>query len=78
MKYLLLVLAIVVLVWLIRGARRRGMPPARPERQDGVQPMVACRHCGVHLPAHEALPGRGGEFCGEAHRAEYEKQHPVG
>lgn len=78
MKYLLLVLAIVALVWLIRGARRRDVPPAQPPRPGGVQPMVACRHCGVHLPAHEALPGRGGEFCGEAHRAEYEKQHPAG
>lgn len=78
MKYLLLVLAIVALVWLIRGARRRDAPSARPERTGDVQPMVACHHCGVHLPAHEALPGRGGVFCGEAHRAEYEKQHPAG
>lgn len=77
MKYLLLVLAILVLVWLIRGARRRDAPPARAERSGDVQPMVACLHCGVHLPAHEALPGRGGVFCGEAHRAEYEKQHPA-
>ncbi|MGD9833667.1 MAG: PP0621 family protein [Piscinibacter sp.] len=78
MKYLLLVLAIVALIWLIRGARRREAPPAKPQRDVGVQPMVACKHCGVHLPAHEALPGRGGVFCGEAHRAEYEKQHPSG
>lgn len=78
MKYLLLLLAIVALVWLIRGARRREAPPAEPRRDAGVQPMVACQHCGVHLPAHEALPGRGGVFCGEAHRAEYEKQHPSG
>lgn len=76
MKYVLLVLAIVALVWLIRGARRREVPPAKPKHDAGVQPMVACRHCGVHLPAHEALPGRGGVFCGEDHRAEYEKQHP--
>jgi uncharacterized protein len=78
MKYLLLVLAIVVLVCLIRGARRREVPPPKPPRDAGVQPMVACRHCGVHLPAHEALPGRGGVFCGEAHRAEYERRHPDG
>lgn len=77
MKYVLVVLAIVVLIWLVRGARRRAMPPpARPQGEGAAQPMVACLHCGVHLPAHEALPGRGGVFCGEAHRAEYEKQHP--
>ena len=54
-----------------------GAGPAQPA-QSGAEPMVACRQCGVHLPQHEALPGRGGVFCGEAHRAEYEKQHPAG
>ncbi|TXC66825.1 hypothetical protein FSC37_16510 [Piscinibacter aquaticus] len=77
MKYLLLVLAVVALVWLVRGKRRGDAPAARPQRDAEVQPMVACRQCGVHLPAHDALPGRGGVFCGEAHRAEYEKQHPA-
>jgi uncharacterized protein len=35
--------------------------------------MIACAHCGVHLPRDEALPGRGGVFCGDAHRAAYEQ-----
>ncbi len=77
MKYLLLLLAVVALVWLLRGARHR-VPPPQPPSAASPQPMVACRLCGVHLPQHEALPGRGGVFCGEAHRAEYEKQHPLG
>ncbi len=38
--------------------------------------MVACAHCGVHLPRDEALPGRGGVFCGEPHRTAYEQGHP--
>ena len=37
--------------------------------------MLACAQCGVHLPRDEALPGRGGVFCGEAHRADYEQAH---
>lgn len=80
MKFLLLVLAVIVLVWMLRGARRREdpSPPKPPRTGSGAEPMVACRQCGVHLPQHEALPGRGGVFCGEAHRAEYEKQHPAG
>ncbi len=79
MKFVLLILAVLALVWMLRGARRRdeSAGPAQPA-QSGAEPMVACRHCGVHLPQHEALPGRGGVFCGEAHRAEYEKQHPAG
>jgi uncharacterized protein len=78
MKFVLLVLAVLALIWLIRGARRPG-PPARPTaapEEGKARPMVACQHCGVHLPQHEALPGRGGVFCGEAHRAAYEQQHP--
>jgi uncharacterized protein len=79
MKYLLLVVAVFVLLWLLRGARNRRMPP--PERRADARaapplPMVSCAQCGMHLPQHDALPGRGGVFCGEAHRAEYEREHP--
>lgn len=79
MKYLLLILAVMVLIWLLRGSRR--VPPSearKPSRGADAQTMVVCAQCGVHLPRGEALPGRGGVFCGEAHRAEYEKQHPQG
>jgi uncharacterized protein len=78
MKFVLLLLAVLVLIWLLRGARRPGpgVPPKTGPEADQAQPMVACQHCGVHLPRHEALPGRGGVFCGEAHRAAYEQQHP--
>lgn len=78
MKFVLFVLAVLLLVWLLRGARRAGEPPGPKSGPEDAraQPMVACQHCGVHLPRHEALPGRGGVFCGEAHRAAYEQQHP--
>jgi uncharacterized protein len=81
MKFIILILAVLALVWLVRGARGRVVPPASPPASDsgkGPLPMVACQQCGMHLPRDEALPGRGGVFCGEAHRAAYEKQHPVG
>ncbi len=77
MKALLVLLAIVVLVWLIAGSLRRRLPPAAPKGRAGApQPMLQCAHCGLHLPRDEALPGRGGVFCGEPHRAAYEKAHP--
>ena len=73
MKILLFLVVVFVLLWLLRGAtagRRRGgaaRPPQAP------QEMIACAYCGVHLPRDEALPGRGGVFCGDAHRTAFEK-----
>ena len=81
MKFLLLVLAVVALLFLLRGSRRRnGAPPAErstPAPDAELPSMVTCAHCGVHLPPNEALPGRGGVFCGEPHRSAYEKAHPT-
>jgi uncharacterized protein len=73
MKILLFLVVVFVLLWLLRGAttRRRGGNAAPPPQ--APQEMIACAHCGVHLPRDEALPGRGGVFCGDAHRAAFEK-----
>jgi uncharacterized protein len=30
--------------------------------------MVACAHCGVHLPVNEAVKDGELHFCGEPHR----------
>ncbi|HUG24602.1 PP0621 family protein [Piscinibacter sp.] len=78
MKYLVLILIVVVVLWLAR-ASRRVPPPSAP--RGGAQPpkkeaMLECAQCGLHLPRGEALPGRGGVFCSDAHRADYEKAHP--
>ena len=78
-RVLLLLAVVVAVLWLARGGMRRdagrgdpaspSTPPARPQREE----MVACRQCGLHLPRSEALPGRGGLFCSEAHRAAVEQ-----
>jgi len=78
MKFLLVVLAFVILAFLLRnswrsrggGTPRREQPPAAPRE------MLSCAQCGLHLPRDEALPGRGGVFCSEAHRSAYERAHP--
>ena len=78
MKFLLLLLAVFVLLWMLRGSLRRRMPPPRADvpPADAPQPMLRCAHCGLHLPRDESLPGRGGVFCDAAHRAAFEKAHP--
>lgn len=79
LKFVLLIAVVLGVLFFIRGQRRVPPPPPRPPREDGAaRPVVACAQCGVHLPRDEALPGRGGVFCGEAHRAEYERSHPAG
>ena len=60
-----LVLAFVAYM-VIKGAVRRGRPPAAGERPP--EHMVACRHCGVNLPRSEALEEDGRFYCGEEHR----------
>jgi len=72
MKILLFLVVVFVLLWLLRGATSRRRGSAAPPPQ-APQEMIACAHCGVHLPRDEALPGRGGVFCGDAHRTAFEK-----
>ena len=78
MKYLLLLGIVFAVLWLTRSLRKPA-PPTKPEAGDrasrsGKDVMVACDLCGVHLPRREALPGRGGVFCSEAHRSTFERQ----
>ncbi|KQW40178.1 PP0621 family protein [Rhizobacter sp. Root404] len=82
MKFLLFLVAVLVLLWLLRGSvrrLRRPPPSARPptDAESGPQAMLRCAECGLHLPRDEALPGRGGVFCGAAHRTAYEQAHPL-
>lgn len=76
MKYLLLLLVLAVLIFMLgakRGRAARREPEARPAKPPGQpQAMLRCAECGMHLPANEALPGKGGVFCSSAHRTSFE------
>lgn len=74
MKFLVLIAVVIAVLWIARSAarRRRGGRAAPPPTREA---MVECSVCGLHLPSSDALPGRGGVFCCEAHRAEYERAH---
>ncbi len=67
-RLLVLILLVVAAVWLVRRALRSqvskqvmGQKTAAPDE------LVACAHCGVHLPRAEARPGAGGLYCSEEH-----------
>lgn len=67
-RFLLLLVALFVLIWLVRGAlgrRKGGEAPAKSAR--GEAELVRCAHCGVHLPRGEARTADGRDYCSEEH-----------
>ena len=76
MMKLLLLLAVLAGFFYVMGAKRSR--PRDPEQRKPPPPpaspraMLSCAECGMHLPADEALPGKGGVFCSAAHRASFE------
>lgn len=81
MKYLILLVVILVVAWWT--VSRRNGPPAESSRESDASPrakdrqrevvppqtMLVCAHCGLHLPAAEAvLDADKNPFCTEAHR----------
>lgn len=70
MKYLLL-LAVVAIGVLWLAATRRQLPPSGRRRSRSAKPpaILACVHCGVHLPEDEVVrDGAGRPYCGAVHR----------
>jgi uncharacterized protein len=68
LKLVIVVVAVLVLAWLLfgrRGVVGRGSGRSAPREVEG---MVACAHCGVHLPASEAVRQGALHYCGTAHR----------
>jgi uncharacterized protein len=54
-----------------RPERRAPSPGANGRSKGGsarLEEMIACRHCGVFLPASDALQGREGRYCSVEHR----------
>lgn len=73
MKYLIVLAVVAVAIWIWRNNRREEIraakpPPQRPARVGQPEAMVRCAHCGMHLPAVDAVAGRSGSYCTPAHR----------
>lgn len=79
MKFVIFVVAIVLLLWLVFGRRRvrRDAPPPPPHPPaSGAEGMVACAHCGVHLPRSEAVVDGVRPYCSDAHRIAGPREPP--
>lgn len=84
MKFLIFLLAVLFGVWLWRKNRLRTLlekqknqdensakaGPKAANSQTSLQPspMLACHHCGLHMPESDMLKGLAGPYCTEAHR----------
>lgn len=71
MKFLLVAVVILILAWRWRTARSTTLnqraQPKTPSPATALS-MVVCRHCGVHIPAPDAVRGAQGVYCSNAHR----------
>lgn len=76
MKYLLVIILALVVLWLWRSNRRadqQEQPTRRSAATDmPVTEMVSCAVCAVHLPRSDALPGGKGFYCSDTHRRQAE------
>jgi uncharacterized protein len=56
-------------VWtLIRVSQRKREQSERATRERLPERIVACEHCGVHLPASDAVRAADRWYCGPDHR----------
>lgn len=75
MKYLIVFFVVFFAIWLWRKnrrdelrARQAAEPRPAPKAVGAPQDMLRCAHCGLHLPAADAVRGaRGGMYCSQAH-----------
>jgi len=66
-KILLLIAGVFLLFWVF-GVFAKNVKQKDKAQTEIGESMVRCMHCGVHLPASEAIASREEYFCSEEHR----------
>ncbi|MDY7573585.1 PP0621 family protein [Actimicrobium sp. CCI2.3] len=76
MRFLAWLILAVLVIYVVRKkmtAAMRPPPPASPEqarRSVEGEAMISCAHCGIYIPASEALAGPHDQlYCSPEHRA---------
>ena len=64
-KWLVLLLFALVVYFVVKAGRSRSQSKSPAPRL--TEDMVACEHCGVHLPRSESIEDRGRFFCCKDH-----------
>ncbi|MBL8305760.1 MAG: hypothetical protein JNM33_03625 [Rubrivivax sp.] len=71
MKYVILIALAAVVLWWLRARLRGPAAPTARRRAEPARPqaMLACAHCGVHVPQADVVADAAGRpYCSEAHR----------
>lgn len=68
MKYLLVLAVVWIGYHFWRQGRLAEQAKASSTQSGKPMAMVACAHCGTHLPASEALTHQGRAYCCAEHR----------
>ena len=72
-RNLFLVIAIIALIWIIKGLIRRSKTPAAHTRIE--QDMVQCAQCKTYLPKDDAIVINDQAFCSHQHLDEWKQKH---
>jgi uncharacterized protein len=67
-RLLILVLVVGLAVWLLFGRSRSRTAARDTNRTPKPTAFAVCAHCGVHLPAHDAVLDGDTAYCSDAHR----------
>ncbi|WP_088282377.1 PP0621 family protein [Ideonella sp. A 288] len=71
MKYVLVLAVVVAVLWMLSTKTRRPggrTESPRPPPPQVPQAMTRCAHCGLHLPAADAVVDGAQQYCSDAHR----------
>jgi len=66
----IILVALLVMRLLARhsaSTHRKQSQPARKKGPKRVEAMVQCAHCGLHLPASDAVHSHGNTWCSHEH-----------
>ncbi|MCX2717494.1 PP0621 family protein [Helicobacter sp. MIT 21-1697] len=63
MKFLLIVLTLGLLVYLIIRPMLKGKNPRRHTKDESIEEMRECAHCGVYISTQEAFLSHNKYFC---------------
>lgn len=76
MKYLILLVVVLLVAWLWRSNRNPPSGTAPKAASNNIHDMVRCPVCDLHLPKNDAIAGKQGVYCSEAHRQAIEGTTP--